>query len=200
LLLLFYCDSANLSLNFGWHACGDDRGTLTGYTVIKKLKQTIVWARSKIVNHKLEQLIEKMISKLSLQQIMPERMQKYGQRRMFQVALIRTYTTWASHNWEWVDSLFNEHFLAQQAGSLLSRLVQEGRFPDSVELAEAWAEQLSWFDQAMRQRHIATLLPAITVFLGCLEEELRAYSLRLLCSRDQQGWSDTDRSRQTVAC
>lgn len=151
------------------------------------------------MSHKLKRLIEKTIAKFPLQQMMPKWIQKYGQRRAFQAALIRTYNTWATHNWEWVDSLFNEHFLAQQTDSLLSCYMVEGRFPDPVDLAEAWAEQLSWFDQAMRQRHIATLLPAITVYLGCLEEELQAHSLRLLCSRDQ--WpSENDRSRQNVAC
>jgi hypothetical protein len=199
----FYCYSANLSINFYWHVCwhafGDDCGTVTGYAVINKLKRTILWARSKTMSQKLEQLFEKMLGKPSLQQIMPKWMQKYCQWRAFQAALIRTYTTWAAHNWESTGSLFNEHFLTQQTGSLLICYVEEGGSPDPVELAEAWAEQLSWFDEEMRQRHIAQLIPIITNFLSCFEIELRAHPLRSLFSKGHQR-SEDDRPRQMVPC
>jgi hypothetical protein len=74
----------------------------------------------------------------------------------------------------------NEHFLTQQVAPLLVCSLVESRQPDPVELAEAWTEQLSWFDEAMRQRHIAKLIPAISDFLSCLEAELHARPVRSL--------------------
>jgi hypothetical protein len=88
------------------------------------------------------------------------------------------YTTWAAHHWEWVDSLLNEHFLTQWAAALLACYVEESRQPDPIRLAEEWAEQLSWFDEKMRERHVVILIPPISDFLGCLEAELLAHPIR----------------------
>jgi hypothetical protein len=139
------------------------------------------------MSDKVDQLSEKIMVKLGLQQMMPEWMRRYWQRRAVQAALTRAYVTWAAHHWEWVDSLLNEHFLTQQAAALLACYVEESRQPDPIKLAEEWAEQLSWFDEAMKQRHIAKLIPAIKDFLGCLEEELLAHPVWSLPSAENVG-------------
>jgi hypothetical protein len=173
-LPLFYCDSANLSINLGWHvfwhAFGDDPGTVAGYTVIKTSRD--LWRRSEIMMaNKLNQLSEKMMAKSSLWQIMPAWLRKYSQRRTFQAALRHAYITWTASNWEWVDYSCNEHFLTYQAAPYLIQALEETTQPDPAQLANVWAEQFTWFDEAMRQRHVAALIPAIISFLSCLEQE-----------------------------
>ena len=128
-----------------------------------------------MMTNKLNQLSEKMIS--GLWQIMPEWLQKHRQHRMFQAALRHAYTAWTASNWEWVDYSCNEHFLTFQAAPYLIQALEETTPPDSAQLANVWAEQFTWFDEAMRQRHVAALIPAITHFLDCLEIELYPRSL-----------------------
>jgi hypothetical protein len=118
--------------------------------------------------------------KSTIQGFIPRWLERALQRRTVHAALIRTYAAWTPHHWEWVDSLLNEHFLTQQVAPLLACSLAESRQPDPVELAEAWAEQLSWFNEAMKQRHVAKLIPAISDFLGCLEAELLAHPVRSL--------------------
>ena len=109
-----------------------------------------------------------------IKQIIPKWVKRISQRRLFQEALIRTYTTWAPHHWEWVDYSFNKHFVMNRAAPLLAGYLKDGLRPDPAELANAWAKQFTWFDEEMRQRHLAKLVPVATYFLRCLEAELLA--------------------------
>lgn len=99
-----------------------------------------------------------------------------SEQQEFRDALTRAFATWAPQNWEWVDYLFNEHFLAHRVAPLLTTGQQAGTRLDSVKLAHIWAEQLAWFDDEMKQRHIAKLIPAAAEFLRCLRTELQMYS------------------------
>jgi len=100
---------------------------------------------------------------------------KNSEQRLFQDAVIRAYTTWAPKNWEWVESLFNEHFLTHRAAPFLIAYVKDGVELNPVELANVWAEQLTWFDEEMKQRHITKLVPAARDLLLCLEAELPSH-------------------------
>lgn len=128
----------------------------------------------------LQQLSEAMMLKPTLRQFMPEWFEQAIQRRRFQAALSSAYTTWSSRHGEWVDYSFNQHFLTHQVTPYLIHCQEENTQPDPVELAKRWAEQFTWFDKEMRQRHIATLIPAICDFMSCLEAELRAHPFHAL--------------------
>jgi len=95
------------------------------------------------------------------------------QRLAFKIALGRAYTAFARHYPQWAASLFDEHFLTHRAAPFLAGCLTRGASPDPAELAGAWAEQMS-LPPEERQRRIAELTPACTVFLGWLESELRA--------------------------
>lgn len=96
------------------------------------------------------------------------------EQRIFRDALTRAYTIWAPQNWEWVDSLFNEHFLTYRATNFLIKYYMKDRsLPEPIELANLWAEQFKWFDEEMRQRHIAKLTPVAAEFLRSFETELQ---------------------------
>jgi hypothetical protein len=128
----------------------------------------------------LQQLSEIMMVKPSLRQHMPKWLEQVVQRRAWRAALSRAYAAWISRHWEWVDYSFNEYFLTHQVAPYLIHCQEEGAQPNPAELAAMWAEQFTWFNQALRQRHIASLIPAISELLSCLETELRAYSFRSL--------------------
>lgn len=140
---------------------------------------------------KMEQLLQRMMVKSTIQRFIPRWLERALQRRAVQAALTRAYAAWAPHHWEWVDSLLNEHFLTQQATPLLARSLEENRRLNPAALAEAWAEQLSWFDEEMRQRHIATLIPAISDFLDCVKAELCTRSFRYLIPAQKVGGLST---------
>jgi hypothetical protein len=98
----------------------------------------------------------------------PVQWRQNPQQAAFREALTRAYTTWAAHHREWVDYSFNEFFLTHQVAPRLERAPQ----PDPAELAHLWAEQFTWFNEEMRQRHISNLIPAIANFLCCFEVEV----------------------------
>lgn len=97
------------------------------------------------------------------------------EQRLFRDALTRAFTAWAPQHWEWVDYLFNEHFLTHRVAPLLATCRQDGIQLDPVKLANIWAEQLTWFDDEMKQKHMAKIVPAATDFLLCFETELRSH-------------------------
>jgi hypothetical protein len=126
-----------------------------------------------MMSNNMEQLNKIMTVKPSLRQIMPKWLKQVVERRTFQAALTRAFVTWAPSNWEWVDYSFNEYFLTHQVVPYLIHCRKEAIRPDPTELANLWAEQFTWFDQEMRQRHVVQLMPAVTNFLSFLEAELR---------------------------
>ena len=94
------------------------------------------------------------------------------QRQALQQAIIRAYVPFARQYPEWVDYLFDRRFLIQQAFPLFARSLEEKVWPSPVELVDLWAEQFTWFNQAMKQRHSAQLTPVVADFLRQLKREL----------------------------
>jgi len=123
----------------------------------------------------LKQQLKEMSDRLSFGITSKIGLIKNSERQLFQDALTRAFTTWAPQNWEWVDYLFNEHFLTHRAAPFLVAYMKDGIQPDPAKLANVWAKQLAWFDDEMKQRHIAKLTPVAAEFLRCLEAELQSY-------------------------
>lgn len=121
------------------------------------------------MSHKVGQLRGIIIDKLSIQ------LRRNLRQRVFRGALTRTYATWAPHHWEWVEYCFNEHFVMHKIAPYLICCLEHTTRPELAELANTWAEQFTWFDEKMRQRHIARLIPAVSNFLTILEAELSVH-------------------------
>jgi hypothetical protein len=124
-----------------------------------------------ISKQRLKEMSDRLSSRITSKVIFS----KNSEQRLFQDAVIRAYTTWAPQNWESVDSLFNEHFLTHRAAPFLIAYVKDGVELNPVELANVWAEQLTWFDEEMKQRHITKIVPAATDFLLCFEAEFQSH-------------------------
>jgi hypothetical protein len=129
-----------------------------------------------IANRLSPGLLKIIIDKLNVEGMRQIRRRRDARRQALAGAVGRAYAVWAPQNWEWVDSLFNEHFLAHRAVPVLTRYLDDSRQSAVVELANAWAEQLSWFDVELKRRHIANLTPVAAHFLRCLDAELGIYS------------------------
>jgi hypothetical protein len=95
----------------------------------------------------------------------------YQSRPLNQV-VIHAYARFAEQYPEWAAALFDEYFLTHQAIPLLTHVAEDGYPLDSVELAIAWSEQLTWFNEEHRQSIIAELTPVAGNFLHTFEEEL----------------------------
>ena len=146
----------------------------------------------------MSQGLKKMIERLNIETIRLMRLKRSGQHQALQQAVIRTYNVWAPQNWEWVDSLFNEHFLTHRAVPVLIRYLDDSRQSAAVELANAWSEQLSWFDVERKRRHIANLIPTAAHFLRCLDAELGVHSTFRPGFEPSAQEVDTEVSTQTV--
>ena len=85
-------------------------------------------------------------------------------------AIFRAYAIFSRDYPEWTDYLFDEYFLTHRAAPYLQRypLLQP------AELVQAWAEQLFWRQESLKQKHMAALMPAAASFLRLLESELRS--------------------------
>jgi hypothetical protein len=117
---------------------------------------------------------------MTTQQYTEQHVQNYRGRayktRPLNQALTHTYASFAEQYPEWVAALFDEYFLTHQAMPLLARSVEDGERLDPAELAKAWSEQLTWFNEEHRQSIIADLIPVAASFLRTFEVELFAAS------------------------
>jgi hypothetical protein len=120
----------------------------------------------------LARLIDKMIDWVRLNRLGQDWVKQMPQHRAFQKALAQAYTVWMPSHQDWTDYLFDKYFLTHRAAPLLTRYLEGAPLPEANELAQLWAKQFTWFDEAMRQRHIAALVPAVAHFLNCLEAAL----------------------------
>ena len=115
-----------------------------------------------------------MISTLGLKLIARRREVSNTQRRAFDQAVARAFATFARHYPQWAASFFDTHFLTHGAEPLLIGYIMQLGSTDPSALADAWAEQLSWFESKTRQARTAELIPAASCFLHWLEAELHA--------------------------
>ena len=118
---------------------------------------------------------------MTARQYIQQRVQNYGGRafksRSLNEALTHTYASFAEQYPEWTAALFDEYFLTHQAMPLLTHVAEDGNRLDPVELAMAWSEQLTWFNDQNRQSLITDLIPAARSFLRDLEVELSTTSI-----------------------
>lgn len=94
------------------------------------------------------------------------------QRIALQIALERTYTTFARHHPQWATALFDNHFLQNGAAPLLARCVTRANPPEAKEFAIAWADQMG-LTNGERKRTLSELTPVASDFLRLFDEELR---------------------------
>jgi hypothetical protein len=101
------------------------------------------------------------------------------QTRPLNQAVTHAYVRFAKQYPEWTAALFDEYFLTHQAIPLLTHIAKDSNPLDSIELAKAWSEQLTWFNEEHRQSLIAELIPVAGSFLHTFKEELSAVSTRM---------------------
>jgi hypothetical protein len=120
---------------------------------------------------------------MTTRQFTQQWVQNYGvrayQTRPLNQAIAHAYASFAEQYPEWVAALLDEYFLTHQAVPLLTRAAEEGNLFDPVELAKAWSEQLTWFNEQHRQSIIADLIPVAANFLHTFEEEWSTVSARM---------------------
>ncbi len=92
-------------------------------------------------------------------------------RRILGQALPRTYALFAQKYPQWTSVLFDEHFLSHGAAPILQRIPEDFTAAHSSVLANAWANQMIWYSEESKQRHISELLPAACDFIGFLQTE-----------------------------
>jgi hypothetical protein len=114
-----------------------------------------------------------MINTPGIKNIAPKWMERISQRLTFQVALSSAYITFARHYYpKWASYFLDEHFQAHGVAHLLAFYRENTTWPEPVELANIWAEQMMWLSEETRQRYIAELVPVASRFLRYLETEL----------------------------
>ena len=102
----------------------------------------------------------------------PKWLERVYQRRALRQAIAHTYPSFAQQYPEWVNYLFDERFLHQRAFHLLAHYLDYKAVPASFELARIWAEQFTWSNLEMKERHVAQLMPVASDFLHRLNKEL----------------------------
>jgi anti-anti-sigma regulatory factor len=99
------------------------------------------------------------------------------QALVFRSILRRVYRRFSEHYPEWTASLFDEFFVQQIAGSLLTSYLEKASLPKPGELALAWDQQLGPASPPIRNRRIAELIPAAAELLDELKIELYQHPL-----------------------
>ncbi len=124
-----------------------------------------------------------MIATLKIKQVVQNRLRQYAQHKTFQRALTRAFAAFAQQYPEWAASHFDHHFLTQGAASPLIGSLKSTTWPPPADLANAWADQMTWFTREKRQKLVAELTPVASDFLRLLEAELcRAETVGKLAS------------------
>ena len=102
---------------------------------------------------------------------------QYQERQTLGKAIKSAYTTFAQQHPRLADSLFDDYLLQHEIISHTSRPEQGITLPAPGTLAQAWTEQLSYFNPETKRRHIAALTPVAATFISLLEEELRPHKV-----------------------
>lgn len=102
----------------------------------------------------------------------PKWLERASRRRTLRQAIAHVYPAFARRYPEWVNYLFDEQFLQQRAFPLLTQYLAYKVVPTPFELAQIWAEQFTWSNLEMKERHIARLMPIATDFLRHLSKDL----------------------------
>ena len=70
---------------------------------------------------------------------------------------------------DWVDALFDETFLKNEASPLFAKYLKGCGNPTAAELANAWMSHLGSCSAEKEAHHVAMITPAIEDFLGWVE-------------------------------
>lgn len=95
--------------------------------------------------------------------------------RSVEQAAQQAYVAFAAQHPIWAKSLHDEQFLMRGAQPILEQAVRgEAGGLESARLAQAWADNMWYRNEAMRQRIIDTLLPAADSYLRLFKAKLAA--------------------------
>lgn len=107
-----------------------------------------------------------MVTSINIQQTVRSWLAQRQQRQVILQATLRAYTAFSEQYPEWAASLFDRHFVAQQVAPRLTNN------PEPAELAQLWAEQISWVNPEKKQKLIAEVTPVVCNFLRLVASEL----------------------------
>ncbi|MEM7128032.1 MAG: hypothetical protein AAF702_16980 [Chloroflexota bacterium] len=68
---------------------------------------------------------------------------------------------------DWVDTGFDEHFMAHEGASIMADYCQTGQLPDAAALVDAWSNQFFWCSET-KQSTQARFLPVAQDFVYIL--------------------------------
>jgi hypothetical protein len=102
----------------------------------------------------------------------PNWLERAYQRWVLHRAITRIYPTFARQYPDWADYFFDEYFLRQRAFPLLASYLEYKAMPTSFEVARVWAEQFTWSNLEVKERHVSELMPVVSDFLRRLNKEL----------------------------
>ncbi|MCL4295517.1 MAG: hypothetical protein KJ077_07310 [Anaerolineae bacterium] len=102
----------------------------------------------------------------------PDWLERTRQRRALHQAIARVYPSFARQYPDWVDYFFDEPFVRQRAFPLLVENLANKAIPTPITLARIWAEQFTWSNPEVKERHMAQLVPVAADFLRRLDQEL----------------------------
>lgn len=142
--------------------------------LIDMIDQLSFGITGKVLSSKnLAQSLQTMINAPGIKNIVPKWAEQLSQVRAFRVALINAYTTCAGHYYpKWSSYFYDEQFRAHGAAHLLASYRGNATRPEPSELANIWAEQITWLSEEAKQKHIDELVPVASRLLYCLEIEL----------------------------
>jgi hypothetical protein len=124
---------------------------------------------------KLVQPFQILINIPGIKNIVPKWVERISQRRAFQTAMTNAYTVSARRYYpKWSSYFFDEKFRTHGATHLLASYQKNTVWPEPIELANIWADQMLWLREETKQKHIAEMVPVASRFLLCLELELQA--------------------------
>lgn len=102
----------------------------------------------------------------------PRWLERVYQHRALHRVISHIYPAFARQYPEWAAYMFDEHFLHHLAFPVLARYLGYKVVPPPFELAQIWAEQFTWFNLEMKERHVSQLMPIANDFLRRLSKEL----------------------------
>lgn len=88
-------------------------------------------------------------------------------------ALSKALTVFRNTHPNWVNSLFNQHFVMVHVKPVVEMNLSHGRLPSALDLAMLWDRQFGEDEFSLREACITELTQAAKVFVNILNAELR---------------------------
>lgn len=109
----------------------------------------------------------------NIEQTVIDYLEKRRQHHALRRAIRRAFDRMAKQHPQWVELLFDEHFLFHHALPLLNSALTARQLPKAGALVEAWAAQMPHLMRS-RKRYIASAVPVARTFLKKLGQELES--------------------------